>query len=880
MLTITSLTVNHLTDAVGLDEPLGFSWTFQSQRRGALQTAYRLQIARQKSFVNPIFDSGLVPSGESQNRPAEGFSPAAAEAYFVRVKVQSSLGVASAWSSPVRFSTGMMGSQRAAMITAEDPPCPDRSCGTYVRGSFKIKGRVRSAWLFTSALGLYVPFLNGTRVGADQLAPGWTSYHKHLLYQANEVTSLLRQGENVAGAMLGAGWFKGKMGFLLKRNNYGRQTAFFFQLVVRYSDGRVQTVLSDASWQGCESPVVFSEIYDGEIYDARLEQENWCQPEANLSLWHPVKIVPADLACLTAQPGCRIRCQNILPAAKMFVTPSGKRVIDFGQNLTGFPEFVLRGRKDQTYRMRCFEALDAKGDVYLENLRTAKQAVSYTCRKDGAIVHRPMFTFYGFRYLWLEDWPQDAVPEDFCAYAVHSHMRPTGDFSCSSVLINQLHHNILWSMKGNFLDVPTDCPQRDERMGWTGDAQIFCATATKLMDVYTFYRKWLADVRADQTAEGGVPHVVPDIITPHAATLTDWLLRQGTHSAAGWADAIILCPWRLYLAYGDAQILQENYDAMRAWIAFMRAHATNNIWNYRLQFGDWVALDAAQGSYFGATPNDLACTAYYAHSVSILAKVAGILGKSDDADNYTALHRAIADTFEHTFFTQTGEMTAKTQTAHILALQFGLVPPRWKEKTVQSLLRLLQENGGHLSTGFMGTPFLLPSLAKGGHPEAAYNLLLQEDYPSWLYQVKMGATTVWEHWDGMRPDGSMWSPEMNSFNHYAYGSVGDWFYSGILGIEADETAPGFRHSVLCPCITPCLQWAQGALETCYGRLAVSWAWEGKTVCIRIEIPANTTATLILRNASAIKAADGIRFQRTGEGLEALIPSGRYVIQYQ
>ncbi len=872
---IAKLTLNHLCENLGLEERLQCSWAIESERRNTVQAAYRLQCATAGDFSEIALDTGWIPSAQSQNVLPECGALKPLRTYWVRVCVETADGQRSEWSKPTCFVTGRMGMPwRARWITAEVPPCPERSSATCVRGSFFVDGTVAEAWLLTTAHGVYTPWLNGRRVGGDLLAPGWTSYSRHMLYQLNDVASLLVPGENVLGAMLGAGWYMGLMGFLSLRNNYGDRTAFLGELIIRYTDGRETIVTTDENWRGCDAPITFSEIYDGEHYDARLEKKDWNRAGSSDAGWHEVAAVEGRFDVLQAQPGCRVRCERVLPAVSLTVTPKGERVVDFGQNLTGWPEFTLRGRANQTCRLRCFETLDANGNVYTANLRSARQALEYICAEDGEVCYHPSFTFYGFRYLYLEQWPEDVTAEDFRAWVIHSEMEPTGAFECSEPLVNQLHHNILWGLKGNFLDVPTDCPQRNERMGWTGDAQIFCQTAAYLMDVYAFYRKWLCDVRADQTEDGGVPHVVPDIITGRAQAQNDWLLGQGTHSAAGWADAIVICPWVLYLNYGDPKILEENYEAMRAWIEFMHTHAVDGIWNYKLQFGDWVALDAAEGSYFGATPNDLTCTAYYAHSTQLFARIAKILGRTDDAARYSRLHAQIVDKFRAIFFTAEGDMTVQTQTAHILALHFDLVPPQWRARTAAALVRLLEKEGGHLVTGFMGTTFFTHALAENGYVDEAYDLLLKEDFPSWLYQVRMGATTVWEHWDGMRPDGSMWSPDMNSFNHYAYGSIGEWLYQGVLGIRADADAPGYHHILLQPRISGKMRYARGSLETGYGTVCMDWRWEGERLRIRTTIPANTTATLKL-NCQQVLEADGAFFTKEGEALCAALPSGEY-----
>ncbi len=551
-------------------------------------------------------------------------------------------------------------------------------------------------------------------------------------------------------------------------------------------------------------------------------------------------------------------------------------MIDFGQNVSGWVRFRVKGKPGDRVVLNHFEVLDAAGNVYTKNLRSAKQTVTYTLRGGNEEIFRPHFTFQGFRYVRAAEYPGEVLPENFEAVAVHSELEPTGSFECSNPDLNRLQHNITWSMKDNFVDVPTDCPQRNERMGWTGDAQIFCRTASFLADTELFFRKWLRDVAADQTPEGGVPHVVPDIVS--GKEKDDWLLSQGTHSAAAWADVAVILPWTLYLTYGDTDVLREQFGSMKKWIDFMHSHANGFIWNYKLQFGDWVALDAEEGSYFGATPNDLTCTAYNAYSTGLFAKICGILGRKEDCETYTALYREIVAGFQKTFFRADGSMTARTQTAHILALYFHLAPESFVPKTVETLLELLKEHDGHLVTGFVGTPYFCHALSQNGHVREAYELLLKEDFPSWLYQVKCGATTVWEHWDGIRPDGSMWSPDMNSFNHYAYGAVGEWLYRVCAGIEADPGKPGFERILFQPHPTRRLDFAEGSYESVYGNVSCAWKRQGDEVTVSFSVPVNTSAEIIPYGCAEILEADGLEFRKTEKGLRAEAGSGKYTIR--
>ena len=924
--------MDYLEEPVGTETMPQLDWVMESDEKNVTQKAYRVQIAADAAFGQLLYDSQKTESRESAHVSVPGAFLESCRRYFVRVKVWADCtgdGCESSWSRPVSFVTGLINHEWAgSFVSAETKADKSNSKGTFLRREFRTEKKIREAYVCSTALGLYNLYLNGQRVGRDQLAPGWTSYRHQLCYQTYDVTDLLVQGENAVGVHLGAGWYKGMMGFIHERNNYGEQTAFLMQLTIRYEDGSVQTVVTDGNWIGCNSPVLFSEIYDGEQYDARLEQDGWndvgfhaimnesfrpltAEEERMLERnilehpfteeekeeqrktaesyypsdigWHPVQEVEFPKDVLTPQPGCRVVIEQEIPAKKMFYTPKGELVLDFGQNLAGWVRFKVRGREGALAHIRCFETLDGEGNAYFANLRAAKAEVKYICRDEREAEYQESFSFQGFRYAKLEEWPCEPALSDFTACVVHSDMEETGSFSCSNPLLNQLEHNIEWSLRGNFLDIPTDCPQRDERMGWTGDAQIFCRTASFLRNTYPFFKKWLRDVAFDQTPEGGVPHIVPNTLAGHV--ITDWLLGQGTHSAAAWADVAVINPWTLYLTYGDRRILEDQFDSMHRWIEFMRRHARGNIWNYKLQFGDWVALDAEEGSYFGATPNDLTCTAYYAYSTGLFVKICRVLGKEETAQEYEGLYRQIVGTFQKTFFDPDGNMMVQTQTAHIVALYFGLVPQGAEKKTAEGLKRLLEKENGHLVTGFVGTPYFCHALSQNGCTKEAYELLLKEDFPSWLYQVKMGATTIWEHWDGMKPDKTMWSPDMNSFNHYAYGAVGEWLYRVAAGLEIDENDPGYRHIIFSPQTGGNLTWVQGTYESVYGTVSLRWEKaenQSGEACIRlrVQVPVNTAATVLLEEG-AEEPDGGAVWNRNQDGRWSIqLGSGTWTFSYR
>lgn len=888
MLAIKKIYMDYETAPVGVSHMPQFAWELVSDKKNVKQKSYELQIAKDADFTDLIYNSGKTESEESAHVYAEGASLESGKRYFVRAKASDGQEETD-WSETASFVTALAGKNgeweegapawKAPFVSAEtDDSYKSVSKGTYVRGTFEIKKDIKEAYAFTTALGLYQFYLNGKKVGEDEMTPGWTSYRRHLLYQTYDVTEYLQKGINGAGAMLAPGWYKGVMGLTKARNNYGDQTAFTMELLIRYTDGTTESVYTDPSWKGCDSPVVFAEIYDGETYDAALEIPDWSKAETTKGDWKPVQLVFFDTQVMRAQYAAKVRVMDRIPAKRIFKTPAGDTVIDFAQNMAGRIEVTAAGKPGDVIELHCFEVLDKDGNVYLDNLRAAKATMKYTFAREETVTWHPTFTYMGFQYALIVSYPGEPKAENFTACTLHSNMASNGSLECSNPLLNQLHHNFLWGLKSNFLDVPTDCPQRDERLGWTGDAQIFCRTATYLMNTYTFYKKWLHDLEVDQTPEGGVPHVVPNI--EEGRTDGNWLLRQGPHSAAAWADAAIINPWTMYLMYGDKDILKKQYNSMKGWIDFMRAHAVDYIWNYKLQFGDWVALDAEEGSYFGATPNDLTCTAYYAYSTGLFVQMAKALGKEDVAAEYEKLYHKIVKKFQETFFDAEGNMTAQTQTAHIVALYFQLTPEKYITKTVEGLKRLLDKENGHLVTGFVGTPYFCHALSQNHALKEAYDLLLKEDFPSWLYQVKKGATTIWEHWDGMKDDGSMWSADMNSFNHYAYGAIGEWMYRAMAGIEADPEHPGFKHAILYPRIGGNLKYTAGKYHSIYGDVGVKWEVQGKQITLTVQIPVNTTAEIRLDQAKAVLESDGLTFTREADYMAAEAGSGTYHIAFE
>jgi alpha-L-rhamnosidase len=880
MLKISNLFMDYEKELTGVTHMPQFSWKLESDRRNIVQKRYELQIAKDADFETIIYDSGIVTSSSSAQITVKGCQLESLKKYFVRVRVEDEIERTSY--ATASFITGLIDHKewRASFITAEEETDADNSKGTYVRKVFGLSGKIKEAYVCTTALGIYNFYMNGKKVGTDELTPGWTSYKKHLCYQTYDVTEYLEEGLNAMGAILAPGWYKGRIGFpkhVRTRNHYGKVTAFLAQLLVRYEDGKEEIFITDDTWNGYDAPVVFAEIYDGEIYDARKEIEGFSRSDCVFKLWRPVKTVEYDFSVLTGQACGKVARIEEVKAKEIFVTPQGDTVVDFGQNMSAQIQVTAEGKAGDIIKLECFETLDFKGNVYTENLRTAKAAMTYIFGKDGRATYSPSFTYMGFRYAKITEFPGKPKLENFTAFTLHSKMERTGFFECSNPDLNQLGHNILWGMKSNFVDIPSDCPQRDERMGWTGDAEIFCRTASYLMNTYNFYRKWLVDVEADQKPDGGIAHVVPDIMMNNMMPISRWY--EGTYSAAAWADAVTILPWTLYLTFADVEILRQQYSSMKKWIGFMEDHSEDYVWSFGVQLGDWVALDAEEGSYFGATPESLICTAYFVISTQIVAKSAKILGFAEDEKYYTDLYGKILNKFQELFWDEDGNMTAKTQTAHIVALYFGLVPEQYRRQTAQGLIRLLEKENGHLVTGFIGTPYFCHALSQNGHVKEAYDLLLKDDFPSWLYQVKMGATTVWEHWDGMKPDGTMWSADMNSFNHYAYGAICEWIVRVAAGLEIDESQPGYKHTVIYPRLGGGLSYMKGEYNSVYGPVKSFWKDEGDYVELQVTVPPNATATVCLDQAAEVVDNDGLKFERKDGILQAETGSGVYSVRY-
>ncbi|MFO7611498.1 MAG: family 78 glycoside hydrolase catalytic domain [Clostridia bacterium] len=824
MFEITEILVEYRRNAMGLDVPIPrFSWKLNSDGRNVMQTAFRILVCCGEGTA---WDSGRIESSRSINVEYEGADLEKTTIYNVEITSWDSHGNMAACETT--FETGLMTYRnlKAGWITHDLPP-GEEACPVFVR-KFSLSGEVASARIYSTALGIYDLYLNGERVSDEYFSPGWTSYGKRLQYQAYDATKLLK-AENELRATVANGWYKGNFAFEGRRNIYGDTAAFLMELHVIYSDGSKELIITDENWGFTTGEVIYSEIYHGETVDKNAVA---AEPRPAKAYGHAVDMIIAA----EAEP---VRITKRLPAIEVINTPNNETVIDFGQNLTGFVEFKVKRKKGDIITIRHAEVLDKNGNFYTENLRAARATDTFICSGNEDFF-RPRFTFHGFRYISVEGLGKNPDMSDFTACVLHTDMRQTGRFECSDDMVNKLQANIVWGQRGNFLDVPTDCPQRDERLGWTGDAQVFAATAAYNMNTALFFGKWLRDLSADQSDSGSVPYVIPDVITKKG---------EEARCSAAWGDAAVIVPWTMYWHYGDIRFLEMQYNSMTKWVDYLAAQDSGTyLWKSGTHFGDWLGLDMEQ--YFaqlkfsnesatGATDKHFIATAFFAYSTGIVAKTAGLLGRNQDERKYRELHERIIGAFRNEFATANGRLVSETQTGLILALLFNLVEDKHRKELIEKLEKNIKRHNDHMVAGFVGASYLSHVLSGNGLHELAGKLLLQKNYPSWLYPITKGATTIWERWNGIMPDGDFATPAMNSFNHYAYGAIGDWMYRKLLGINAAE--PGYREITISPMPVEGIDYASGSLETMYGNVSCEWKAHGDDFEADVEIPVNCTA---------------------------------------
>ncbi|MFG2427780.1 family 78 glycoside hydrolase catalytic domain [Streptomyces sp. NPDC048590] len=838
--TVTSPTFEHHRHPLGIGESAPrLSWRAVTDEPDWTQSAYRIRVEGTDGAV--LADTGRTPGDDSVLVPWPGPPLASRDRATVRVRVWGGADEApSPWSEPATVETGLLdpADWKATLVTpdtgGEEGPLPV----ALLRREFHVDADIASARLYITAHGLHETEINGLRVGDEVLEPGWTSYNHRLRHRTHDVTALLRPGTNTIGALLGEGWYTGRLGWDGgRRHHYGRRRALLAQLEIRHTDGTVRTVTTDGAWHWTAGPLLRSELYDGEHYDARLEREGWSRPGHDTHDWSRVRELPPPTARITAPTGPPVRRTRTVPVREVLTTPSGRTVADFGQNLVGRLRIRVTGPAGHTVTLRHAEVLE-NGELALRPLRQAAATDSYVLRGTGQPeTWEPTFTYHGFRYAELDGWPGPFDPAAVEAVVIHTDLERTGWFDSSDPLLNRFHENVVHSLLGNFVDLPTDCPQRDERMGWTGDIAVFAPTAAFLHGCSGMLSGWLRDLAAEQLArpDGSVPLVVPDILDP----------PMGGRPHALWGDAAVLVPWALYQETGDLGLLRAQYPSMTAWIARAAGEETEGggLWHDPDQLGDWLDPGAPPDDPAAArTDAGLVALAHLVHSADLLAEIAERLDEKGDAARHRALASRLRSAFADEFVTPSGRLASDSQTAYALALSFGLLTHETQRRRAgERLAQLVRRSGFRIATGFAGTPLICEALCLAGHAPLAHRMIAERHCPSWLYPVTMGATTIWERWDSMLPDGSVNPGQMTSFNHYALGSVADWLHRTVAGLAAAE--PGWRRIRVAPIPGATLTWARAAHLTPFGRAEAGWRIEGTTLVVDVLVPPGTRADI-------------------------------------
>lgn len=857
---ITHLKINHLVNPLGYDlERPTISYVVE-ETRAKRQVKARVMVSLSESFEDMVYDSG-----ESEDITSTAFElPIQTEPetrYYWKVRVWADNGDA-AESGAAWFETPKPDKWQADWIT----PDVSKEMQVSLLRRVTIRKPVKRARMYMTGLGLYELYLNGEKQGEEFLLPGFCAYDSWIPYQTFDVG--LKEGDNEIEVLLGDGWYKGCFGLRKKKENYGERLACIGELHIWYADGTREVVATDTSWEAKKSKIVASGIYSGEVYDARLYDEER----------YPVKGISLDKDKLAPRLNPPIKVQEEITPVEVIHTPAGETVLDMGQNMVGWLAFFCRAKEGTRFCFQFGEILQ-DGNFYRENLRDARAEFVYVAGKTPREV-RQHFTFYGFRYVKISGWENEEDLTDFRGLVLYSDMEEIGWMETSDSLVNQLIHNVKWGQKGNFLDVPTDCPQRDERYGWTGDAQVFCGTACFNMDTYAFYTKYGKDLYLEQKKLGGnVPNVVPVANYPGAGS-------------AAWGDAAAIIPWNVYLHYGDKGILLRQYDSMKAWVDYIKAedekYGKKRLWQSGFHLADWLALDGkVKDGRFGATDPFLISSAYYYYSASIVAKAANVIGKAEDAAYYGRLAGEVRLAFIREYFTPAGHLCVDTMTAYVLVLYMGLTPEFAYERTCAGLLEQLKKNQYHLNTGFVGTTYLCRALSENNMNGLAYHLLLEKGFPGWLYAVLLGATTIWERWNSVLTDGKMNETGMNSLNHYANGSVMEWMYRNVAGIQPSEEGAGFKRFTVAPMPDYQISWVKASLRSASGRIKSEWSIEEGRLKFAFEIPFDTRAVLVLPDADletiqeSVNGREGVvQIRQAGKNVEMEVEAGSYAFEYE
>lgn len=873
---IVKLRANHFENPIGCDlSDLSLSWVVEDTEAKKQESA-QIIISNSSKFETEalVYDSGNCSEVDSRAfRPGIELKPCAC--YFWKVKVIGDNGE-TAESEIASFETGKLSEPWSGVWITPDLEKGVHSC---IRKTFELNGKIKSARVYASAAGIYEMEINGEKISPEYLLPGYHVYDCWMQYQTFDVTEFLKEGENVIGAILGKGWFSGRFGLGGFEDTYGDRMALLCDLVITTEDGSQVVIATDESWKSHKSPVSESGIYDGEYYNANFEIADWSKESCDDSNWTGVKPINLKLGKMEERLSPPIVKHESFKPVEVIYTPKGETVLDFGQNMAGWVEFDVNLPKDSKVLLQYGELLQG-GCFYRDNLRSAKAEYEYISNGKAAHV-RPHFTFYGFRYVKVEG--MEVNSEDFTAYAVYSKMDDIGEIKTSDERVNRLILNAKWGQKSNFLDVPTDCPQRDERMGWTGDTQVFSGTASFFTNTAAFYNKFMKDLREEQKlVDGSVPVIIPRIRNQR---------EVGTgHGSCGWSDVATILPWTVYLYYGDKSMLEKHYVSMKDWVDYVvredDADGGKRLWHTGNHIADWLALDNPdpRDIFNGGTDPYYVASAYYYYSVKLTADAAEALGKSEDAAYYRKLQQEIKEAFCREYFTPNGKISVDTQTAHVLALFMDLIPEEHRTRATETLKTKLINKGTHLDTGFIGTTYICRALSSVGANDFAYKLLINDDFPSWLYAVKLGATTIWERWNSVNPDGSISSTGMNSMNHYAHGSVVEWIARDVCGLNPVFENPGFKKAVIKPQPFGYLKNASIRYNSVSGTYVSSWELaEDGSLKYQFEVPFNCEADIILPHAKleevVITSAAPLEVEQNEDKVILKVEAGKLEVSY-
>lgn len=895
MISVYDLKCEYQNNPLGIDiaQP-ALMWKIAADTRGVKQTAYQLIIAERLEDLHAedccFFDSGKVSSEQSTNLVYSGLTLQSRQRYYWKVRIWDQLDQVTAWSPVSWWEMGLLHASDwqatwiepvqnvAKQESVKHPgelfsPVPDPEqlrqrelmpC-QYLRRVFEVDGKLETARLYITAHGIYDVKINGQKISDQLLAPGATTYQDYLEYQTHDVTDYLQAGQNVLTLTLADGWYVGRLGLPGVNHNYGDKVGVLFQLELRDASGHLTQILSDGQCRSATGPIEYSDLYIGEKYDANHEHTGWDTPAFNDRNWIPVIENPQyGVMNLIAECGEPVRIVQEIKDVKIIQTPNGEQLLDLGQVISGWLRIKVQAEQGTVIRLEYTETLDEHGNFFRNIVGKNKdQTDIYIAKGQGAEIWEPQFTFHGFRYVRITGYPEQLRAENFVGVVIGSDLEVTGSFKCSDERINQLQQCIFWSQRGNFISIPTDCPQR-EKAGWTGDINIYAPTAIFNMHSHNFLKRWLHNLRLEQQADGQVPNIIP--FWQGDRKFSEMLLGQGKVSCSGWGDVCIMLPWELWQKYGDQRVLTENYATMKKWLAYVQKEAESFIsesalnsgdqkrienqkylWNSGFHFGDWFTP-----SFLKADPSnngimqcahvtkDLVSSAFYAHSSKLLAEIAQILGHPLESEQYAALHNKIKQAFIDEYFDDDYKLTPHYQGAYVIALAFDLVPESALEKVSQHLVDLIIENNFTLDTGFMSVSFLMDVLTRYGHSDLSWKLLFQNQSPSWLYEVDKGATTLWERWDNIGQDNK---PLHSSFNHYAFGCVGDWMYKHIAGIQSTDI--GYKKITISPCMNQSIDGCEASYVSDYGEIQVSWSVKNKDVTLTVHIPCNTTAQITL-----------------------------------